>query len=62
MTEIHNKATRAEIYMVLRVFEIENERKVAMKVYIDPAQHELDRQLVFTGGNWTVTPGVVGMY
>ncbi|SMR45238.1 unnamed protein product [Zymoseptoria tritici ST99CH_3D1] len=59
MTEIHNKATRAEIYMVLRVFEIENERKVAMKVYIDPAQHELDRQLVFTGGNWTVTPGVV---
>ncbi|KAF2170402.1 hypothetical protein M409DRAFT_35953 [Zasmidium cellare ATCC 36951] len=57
MMKIHHEQERREVYIVFRVFEIESEERMAMKVYVDPAQMDLDDQLVFTGENWSVTPG-----
>jgi len=45
-----------EVYMVLRVFDIESSRP-GMCVYLDPEQLRLDGGLVFTGETWSVVPG-----
>ena len=56
MTNIHTRDGKSEVYMIVRVFEIESERRIGMKVYVDPAQLELDEQLIFTGESWSVIP------
>lgn len=59
MTNIHTQAGHREVYMILRVYEIESEGRIGMKVYVDPEQLRLDEQLLFTGENWSVIPGTV---
>ena len=60
MGDIHRRndgVTHAmEVYMVLRVFDIESSRP-GMCVYLDPEQLRLDGGLVFTGETWSVVPG-----
>lgn len=56
MRDIHNRAGRSEVYMILRVFEIEGD-SIGMTVYLDPEQLRLDERLVFTGETWSVIPG-----
>ena len=58
MTSIHASAgQQSEVYIILRVFEIENEGRIGMKVYVDPERLRLENQLVFTGESWSITPG-----
>ena len=60
MGTIHNANVVAghprEIYMVLRVFDIESNRP-GMCVYLDPEQLRLDGSLRFIGETWSVVPG-----
>lgn len=57
MKNIHTEAGRSEVYMILRVFEIESEGQIGMTVYVDPEQMKLDEELIFTGESWSVIPG-----
>jgi hypothetical protein len=57
MENIHTGAGQREVYMILRVFEIESEGQIGMKVYVDPEQLKLDEELIFTGESWSVIPG-----
>lgn len=55
MRDIHNAGDRSEVYMLLRVFEIDG-AGVGMKVYLDPERMRLDETLLFTGETWSVVP------
>jgi len=55
MRAIHAADDQAEVYMILRVYDVAS-RNVRMKVYLDPEQLRIDEHLQFNGGSWTVTP------
>ena len=55
MQAIHNNEDHSEVYMVLRVFGIQNE-KIGMSIYMDPEQLRVNGELVFTGQTWSVVP------
>lgn len=55
MRDIHRAEDHSEVYMILRVFEIESKR-IGMSVYLDPEQLRLDECLAFTGETWSVVP------
>jgi len=57
MMNIHATEGQREVYMILRVFEIECEGRIGMKLYVDPAQLKLDEELIFIGESWSVIPG-----
>lgn len=56
MQRIHNSEDRSEVYMILRVFNLNTDR-IGMCVYLDPEQLRQDRWLLFTGQTWSVVPG-----
>ena len=49
------RGSRENGYAVLRVYNV-NKGRIALRVYVDPAEKEASGELVFTGGAWTVTP------
>lgn len=55
MVKIHNAHDRSEVYILLRVYEIES-ADIAMVVYVDPVQLRLENTLRFTADTWTVVP------
>lgn len=55
MRDIHHAGNRAEVYILLRVYDIES-AAIAMEVYLDPEQMRLDRTLRFTADTWSVVP------
>ncbi|KAK3941989.1 hypothetical protein QBC46DRAFT_257257 [Diplogelasinospora grovesii] len=56
MRDVHDADQHAQVYMILRVFEIES-GGIGMSVYLDPERLRLDGRLVFTGETWSVVPG-----
>ena len=52
---MHANEDRSEVYMILRVFCIQNET-IGMSIYMDPEQLRLNGDLVFTGHTWSVVP------
>lgn len=54
MREAHGSG-RSEVYIVVRVFELES-RSPQMRLYLDPEQLRLDDKLEFTGETWSVVP------
>jgi hypothetical protein len=55
MRDIHNAGDRSEVYVLLRVYEIDG-AGIAMRVYLDPEQMRLDEALLFIGETWSVVP------
>lgn len=55
MRAIHAADNQAEVYMILRVYDVAS-TDVRMKVYLDPEQLRIDEHLHFDAGSWTVTP------
>jgi hypothetical protein len=55
MRDTHNADDRSEVYMLLRVYEIDS-AGIGMEVYLDPEQMRLDGTLLFTGETWSVIP------
>ncbi|KAH6672747.1 hypothetical protein F5X68DRAFT_175032 [Plectosphaerella plurivora] len=55
MQRVSNAQDRKEVYMILRVFGIENGR-IGMRVYVDPEMMRVNGQLEFTGESWSVVP------
>ena len=58
MQRIHSTEDRSEVYMIFRVFWL-NDDGIGLSVYFDPEKLRQEGQLVFTGQTWSVTP-VVG--
>lgn len=56
MQSKHQSQDKSEVYMVLRVFGL-NDRRMGMRAYLDPESLRRDGQLVFTGRTWSVVPG-----
>ncbi len=56
MRNTHGADGRPEVYMILRVSEIESSRP-CMAVYLNPEQLRLDGRLLFTAETWSVVPG-----
>lgn len=50
-----HRGSREDVYAVLRVYNLDKGR-IGLRVYVDPAEKEASRELVFTGEVWTVTP------
>lgn len=56
MTETHAAVGRSEVYMILRVSDIESRGQQSMAVYLDPEQLRLEGRLSFTAETWSVVP------
>jgi len=56
MRDVHGANGHSEVYMVLRVSEIESSG-LSMAVYLDTEQLRLDGRLLFTAETWSVVPG-----
>ncbi|EEY19489.1 conserved hypothetical protein [Verticillium alfalfae VaMs.102] len=55
MQDIHNARGHDEVYMILRVCNIERS-DIGMCVYMDPERLRVDGRLEFTGETWSVVP------
>lgn len=56
MRDTHAADGHSEVYMILRVSDIESSRP-RMAVYLDPEQLQLEGRLLFTAETWSVVPG-----
>lgn len=56
MRDTHSSQTRDAVYVVFRVFSLEDD-SIGLRVYVDPEQHRLDGELVFAADSVTVTLG-----
>lgn len=55
MQGIHQRRDRSQIYVVLRVFDLEGP-EIGMKIYVDPEKLRQDASLQFTSEQWSVVP------
>jgi hypothetical protein len=56
MRDCHNSNTKGEVYVIIRVFNL-NKDNIDMRVYVDPAAMEERHELNFTAQQWSVVPG-----
>ncbi|KAF4959046.1 hypothetical protein FGADI_1924 [Fusarium gaditjirri] len=57
MERIHHSSDFAEVYIIFRIYFLLDKAQINYCVYPDPKKLQDDRQLIFTGMTWSVTPG-----